>query len=1115
VAHDSSLEPVLRAVEPAARLVPERHLRQILNHLADLGAALPTNPALPYWVSRTDLLESAVLPSHVLAGNEPALLLLTDPNDRMIDHLPRESQLRVYWEALFQAGIMQRLDRRLEAGALTPEICQKRLNQFGASAAREIRYVLESEHLLSHEAAGRTAEYRAFAAVYLATATFHQHRLEALFPSLPHGNEVKLVLEADFDAAELLARARPAGAATPDRELEPDERWETADPITPPPMELSAEESGGLLGQALEAERKGNNVRAAILRTQVAGTTPGKTRKQILAGARSSLGKLVDSLGEMFSWDHHTRQEWLQALTPLLDSAYGGVWPRAARCLYELQKIPADLSREVYAVDLAEAIRTFGKRPVKRPLPRAKPVLILMGLRRAHAQLIRTQIGPIAKLRLDRLFQHQLHELEHKIRHDFTPIVAAALTQSGLIATNTVELVARDKLISELIDRVCSRGYLRIGDLRDAIARNRLKMPDLRGPVDFLSGDPLLKADLLLAYELDGIYRKGEFYLRWLQRASSLFFANPVGRGLFLFLFLPCAGAFMTVVAAQEMSHIGEKIYKFAARTLVGKPPTAAIPPPEPVVAPKPVFEPPDGKATTDEVEVDEETGDYIWDDAPHPANLVREVFSPTEVNLTKEGSHGNFHVPWEWVGGLAVFLFLMIHVPAFRTAVLALLTSLWRTFRFLLIDIPIGIWRSPVVRSVRISPPVRLLRRYLWSPLLITGIVFAFMMIFGTNPRFLARWGWLIWGGLTLAYNTPWGWVLQDRLAEAVSDWWRVVRVNLIPGIIATFIDWFRRLGNWIEQRLYAVDERLRFRGGDSQGSLVWKALIGLIWFPIAYLFRFAFYLLLEPQINPVKHFPVVTVSHKLLLPLVPSFGELLEKMTGWGVAKANVWAFSIIACVPGIFGFIAWELLANWRLYAANRSRKLNPVVLGSHGETMRGLLCPGFHSGAIPKLFRRLRNSDGANSSRLHHELEHAEEAVHRFFERELIHLLAHSPDWSGVNLQVSTVSFGCQSVTVEVLAPAVYRDPFRLSFENRDGRIEAHVDQQGWVERLSVSQRNTFFAGLRGVLDMAAADRVDGQIRREAASGAGELVTLSHRVSWAEWGQRWNRTETTKN
>lgn len=1047
-----------------------------------------------------------------MAGTEPALLLITDPNDRMIDRRPREEQLRVFWEVLFQAAIMQKIDRKLETGSLTPATCETRLNQFGPAARREIRYVLEAEHLIAEDA-DDSASYRAFAAVYLCTATFKSHRLENLFPSLPHGDAVKRMLAADVDAAELLEHSRPAGAAAPLREPEPDEHWEAAETIqsvSHPPTEKAS----GLQRRALDAELNGNNVRAAILHAHIAATSSRKQKELADTGARTSLGKLVDSLGEMFSWDHDTRQEWRQALAPLLDAAWSGVWPRAARCLYELQKIPADLSREVYAVDLAEAIRTFGRRPIKRPLPRAKPVLILMGLRRAHNQLIRASLGTAAQLRLDRLFHHQLHELEHKTRHDLTPVIAEALTRAGLSARTTVEEVARDKLVAELIDRVCSRGYLRMGDLRDAIARNRLKMPDLSGPSEFFGGDPLLKADINLAYALDGIYRKGEFYLRWLQRASSLFFANPIGRAIFLFLLLPCAGAFMAVVAAQEMTHIGEKIYTFAVTAVMGKP----APPPPPVAeqppTPVPAFEPPDGKATTDEVEVDEETGDYIWQDAPHPANIVRDVFLPSQTTLSKEGTHGHFHVPWEWVGGLAILLFFIIHVPPFRRGVVVVIGYLWRAVRGLLWDVPTIVWRSQVVRGIRLSRPVRWVMRYFWSPLLITGIIVGIMFFLGTNPRLMVRWGWTIWAGLTLAYNTPWGWVLQDHVAEAVSDWWRVVRVNLIPGIIGTFVDWFRRLGNWLERRLYAVDERLRFRGGDTQGSLVAKALLGLLWFPIAYVFRFGFNLLFEPQINPVKHFPVVTVSHKLLLPLVPSFGEVLMRLTGWGVAKANLWAFSLIACVPGIFGFIAWELLASWRLYAANRPDKLKPVTLGSHGESMSGLLRPGFHSGTIPKLFKKLRSADRSRASRLRHDLDHAGEAVHRFVDREFVHLLSRSPDWGGVRLDVGVVRFGCRRVSVELLAPTLGTDAFELGFENIGGTIEASVEHLGWVDKLSEPQRKAFIAALRGVLDMGATERVNGGARTEESPPQPDFADLARRVSWIEWGQRWNiETKTT--
>ncbi|HVL11932.1 MAG TPA: hypothetical protein VM529_05175, partial [Gemmata sp.] len=164
MSHDSSLEPALRAVEPAARLVPARHLRQVINSLLDNDRRVPTNTDLPHWVTRDELVAADALPSHVLAGTEPRLLLVTDPDDRMIEHLPRGEQLRAYWRVLFRAAVVAEYDRRPAAAAAT-------LDRFGAAIAREVEYVFRTEHL-AHPDQPAAATYRMFAAVYLDLATF-------------------------------------------------------------------------------------------------------------------------------------------------------------------------------------------------------------------------------------------------------------------------------------------------------------------------------------------------------------------------------------------------------------------------------------------------------------------------------------------------------------------------------------------------------------------------------------------------------------------------------------------------------------------------------------------------------------------------------------------------------------------------------------------------------------------------------------------------------------------------------------------------------------------------------------------------------------------------------
>jgi hypothetical protein len=82
-------------------------------------------------------------------------------------------------------------------------------------------------------------------------------------------------------------------------------------------------------------------------------------------------------------------------------------------------------------------------------------------------------------------------------------------------------------------------------------------------------------------------------------------------------------------------------------------------------------------------------------------------------------------------------------------------------------------------------------------------------------------------------------------------------------------------------------------------------------------------------------------------------------------------------------------------------------------------------------------------------------------------------------------------------------------FALSFENVGGHVEATIDQVGWADKLTEPQRAAFVAALRGLLDMAAAERIDGHERVEGTAPAGSgFADLARRVSWAEWVKQWN-------
>ena len=104
------------------------------------------------------------------------------------------------------------------------------------------------------------------------------------------------------------------------------------------------------------------------------------------------------------------------------------------------------------------------------------------------------------------------------------------------------------------------RGYLNLSDLRDAIARNRLKMPDLASTYELFRGDRLIRANRRFAESLDGVYHRGEIYLRLLQRLNSVAFGTIIGRFVTRYFALPFGLAFVILEGLQHLLLIGLRL---------------------------------------------------------------------------------------------------------------------------------------------------------------------------------------------------------------------------------------------------------------------------------------------------------------------------------------------------------------------------------------------------------------------------------------------------------------------------------------------------------------------------------------------------------------------------
>ena len=128
-----------------------------------------------------------------------------------------------------------------------------------------------------------------------------------------------------------------------------------------------------------------------------------------------------------------------------------------------------------------------------------------------------------------------------------------------------------------------------------------------------------------------------------------------------------------------------------------------------------------------------------------------------------------------------------------------------------------------------------------------------------------------------------------------------------------------------------------------------------------------------------------------------------------------------------------------------------------------------------------------------------------------ERELIDLITRLPDWYSIRLEVAAIRLGTQRLKIELAASCLGDDPLVLSFENIGGKIEAAIEQVGWAGRLTEGQHGTLVATLRGLLDMAAVERIHGRERIESAEPLGPgFADLPRRMTWAEWVERWTLT-----
>ena len=442
---------------------------------------------------------------------------------------------------------------------------------------------------------------------------------------------------------------------------------------------------------------------------------------------------------------------------------------------------------------------------------------------------------------------------------------------------------------------------------------------------------------------------------------------------------------------------------------------------------------------------------------------------------------------------GLALFFYGLIHSAPVRRAARTLALGVGSVLHAVLIGVPSFVLSSAPVRAITRSRLVSLVTK----PLLLAGAAYLVARRAGLEQAEALATTAAIAALTAIFLATPLGRHAEEALSDFLLRRVRQLSHRALPGLFAFIVDVFRIFIERVERGIYTVDEWLTFKEGQSSVSLAMKGALAFVWFFATYLLRIYVNLLIEPQVNPIKHFPVVTVSHKIVLPMSPTIlAAIRPPLAPLGPVASNAIAGSTVFLLPGVFGFLVWELKENWKLYDQNRSKTLDPVRIGHHGETMNGLLVVGFHQGTIPKLYAKLRRAAKRRTSKVNvyrqqiHEVEHA---IETFVERELIGLLRQSKRWRAGDLEVHAIEVGSNRIRVGVACESVSADIAWLQFEEQSGSLVASVATTGFIDALPADQHATLEIALAGLYKRAGVDIVREQV--ESLLGAGTAYDIS--------------------
>jgi hypothetical protein len=1009
----AELQRALTSVEPAAVLVPPRVMESIVRQVLELSGLVWSVPHPQSWiVDRTLLFRHVDQADLVLAPDQilPAtVILLRWPNE---EDLLRESDANIrlqIWRQLFHASIHQAIDASWEEGVLTPVRLREQIETVGPTAFEEIRTVLKQENILVADADPR-AVFNEFAAVFLEMFSFSPTLLSTFFPGLGDPQAIKKLLDQDINSDAILRRTRLPGAI---------------DPIV---ATQSAASEAHEYFHALEANSqsalaRGNMVQAAIQLQRAVRVAPADEAPQTRKQAVQILGALLDRLKVALELPDDECIGWGRLLPILLDKADQGSHPAEAALLHELQNICLDHEREMYKLDIVEYVLSAGRRPLRRPLPSQRLVRITRTLRGSVPNLTAARLSDQDRGELESLLQKALQRSEDRVRLRFRPLVTNALQDVGLSPRNPLETVAFRKMVEELLDRVIDSGFLTFSDLRDTISRNQLKLPDLTDPQDFIRGDPLIRLDRRLAIVLDGVYRPGEFYLRWLERFTALNFGTKVGRLFTRYVTLPVGGGFLLLFALIRVFHLRGR-----EQTL--------------------------NEAAAERAPVEEASA----------------FFDPLNITL--------------WVA-FSVVIFGLIHSKVIRANIAHAGRSIVRSMRKAFVDFPLWVARHETLERFLNSTLFQLFFWYVLKPGLLTALVVALverlregwlevlLCFLAANFVINSRPGEVIGHSLLKMFHNFFE-MLRGGLIPGLIRFIERVYKQILHSIEGGLF----RVDEWLRFRGGETNGQIFIR---SVATLIWMPISYLARFNLVVLIEPCFHPLKFPVVTVATKFyiPFVPIIKPAMTGWIqPVFGSVLTEIVVWWIVfwLPDVFGFIFWEMKEN------WSLYRENRRQAVAPVAvgSFGETIRGYfqpgfHAGTLPKLFAKIRHAET-----RALRTGNYSAVRQYRATLADIEESLLKFIGREFCVLLEQSVVWRGQSLKATRVEMSGNRIRFHLAHPNFPDQPLMPTFENRCGWIVAGLNAAPWLVSLSSEARADLHNALVLLYKIAGVDLVREQV-----------------------------------